>query len=112
MEPDVPAAFAVSPLPAAGIEVRVNFGILAGREATPAEIESLARTLLAIVPSASIVSEQRHEVGDGREAVVHQVRVEVPAADSDAATAALQEQLVAAAGVWAQVCADARHAEI
>ena len=61
-----------------GIEVRVNFGVFAGRHATPAEIDELALALRESVPSFAILSEERHEFGDGVEASVHQVVVEVP----------------------------------
>ncbi|MDX6504029.1 MAG: hypothetical protein QOE29_1154, partial [Gaiellaceae bacterium] len=41
------------------LEVRINFGIFAGRQATPAEIDDLARTLLPLLDQVTIVSEQR-----------------------------------------------------
>src|SRR5215470_10109322 len=61
-----------------GIEVRVNFGVFAGRHATPAEIEELALALRESLTSFAIVSEERHEFGESVEAAVHQVVVEVP----------------------------------
>lgn len=61
-----------------GIEIRVNFGVFAGRHATPAEIDELALALRELAPSFAIVSENRHEFGDAVEASVHQVVVEVP----------------------------------
>ena len=61
-----------------GIEIRVNFGVFAGRHATPAEIDELAMALREHAPSFAIVSEERHEFGDAVEASVHQVVVEVP----------------------------------
>ena len=36
-----------------GIEVRVNFGVFAGRHATPAEIDELASTLRELVRGSS-----------------------------------------------------------
>jgi hypothetical protein len=42
--------------------VQINFGVFAGRQATPAEIDSLAQGLLPIVGGLSIVAEQRHEI--------------------------------------------------
>ena len=59
------------------VEVRVNFGMLAGREATPAEIDDLAAVLLNAAPQVSIISEQRHEIGPDVEASLHQVRIEL-----------------------------------
>ena len=72
-----------------GLEVRVNFGIFAGRPATAAEIDELAQALLTKVGEVSIVAEERHEVGEDSEASLHQVRVEVdpeyiPADEHDA----------------------------
>jgi len=109
---DVPLAFAhVEPY---GVEIRVNFGVFAGREATPAELDDLARALMHDVGSVSIVSEQRHEVGHGVEASVHQVRVEI---DVDALPPAgpgrddVVERLVAAASGWAHACIEERAVE-
>ena len=45
-----------------GIEVRVNFGLFAGRHATPAEIDDLAASLRELVPEFAIVAEERHEL--------------------------------------------------
>ena len=39
-------AFVADPLARPALEVRVNFGIFAGREVTAAEIDELARVLL------------------------------------------------------------------
>src|SRR5213083_1048064 len=60
-----------------GLEIRVNFGVFAGREATPAEIDELAADLLDKVGEMSIVAEARHEIGHHSEASLHQVRIEV-----------------------------------
>ena len=65
-----------------GIEVRVNFGVFAGRHASPAEIDELAATLRQLVPAFAILAEERHEFADSIEAKVHQVVVEVPREDA------------------------------
>jgi len=102
---EAPLAFAqVEPY---GVEIRVNFGVFAGREATPAELDDLARALMYDVGSVTIVSEQRHEVGPAVEASVHQVRIEL---DPDALPAAgperdeTIERLLGAASGWARAC--------
>ena len=105
-----PVAFAVRRSEPPAIEIRINFGILAGREASPAEIDALGRALLAIVPDVSIVSEQHYEIGHGHEAVVHLVKIELDG--REAPDAGVEEQLVAAAADWAEACAEARHAEL
>jgi len=98
-----------------GLEIRVNFGIFAGRGATPAEIDVLAQALLTKVGEVSIVSERRHEIGEGSEASLHQVRVEVdpsyiPEDEHDADV--LAGRIVEAAETWARECVADRHAEI
>ena len=57
-----------------GLEVRVNFGIFAGRPVTPAEIDELARYLLDEVGAVTIVAEDRHELDPMLETSVHMVR--------------------------------------
>jgi len=115
MDFDTPIAFATNGRATPAIQIRINFGILAGREATPAEIDTLARSLLRIVRDVSVIAEQHYEIGHGREAVVHLINVEVdlrdlrdPAADVGDVTA----QLIEAATLWAEACAEARHAEV
>jgi hypothetical protein len=92
-----------------GIEIRVNFGVFAGRHATPAEIDELALALREFAPSFAIVSEERHEFGDAVEASVHQVVVEVPQEVAGEERALLAEQIVFAANGWALECIASRH---
>ena len=97
------------------LEIRVNFGVFAGREATPAELDELARELLTIVDRVSLVSEQRYEVGRETEAALHQVRIEVSAdvlPRRAGERASVDERLVEAAGRWAETCIADRHAEV
>jgi hypothetical protein len=98
-----------------GLEVRVNFGIFAGRAATAAEIDDLAQALLTKVGEVSIVAEERHEIGEDSEASLHQVRIEVdpeyvPEDEHDADV--LAGRIVEAADSWARNCLADRHAEI
>jgi hypothetical protein len=107
-----PVAFPAKP-DSPAIQIHVNFGILAGREATPAEIEELARTLTELVEPVTIVSEQHYEVGRGHEAVVHLVRIQVDdGALADADLQELSRRLVDAAARWAERCAAERHADL
>src|SRR5438105_14654049 len=76
---DPALAFVVERPDPPGIEVRVNFGVFAGRAATPAEIDELAAALLPKVGEVSIVAEQRHEIGPEAEASLNQVQIEVAA---------------------------------
>lgn len=98
-----------------GLEIRVNFGVFAGREATPAEIDELAAGLLPELHDVSIVSEQRHEIGEDVEASLHQVRIEVdedhlPADESMRDD--LADRLLETAERWALACIAERHAEV
>lgn len=98
-----------------GLEIRVNFGIFAGREATQAEIEELGSALLPEIGTAEISSENRYEIGPDSEAEVHQVRIEVPNDTlpvDDFLIGELAGRLVAIAERWAQGCIAERHAEV
>ena len=92
-----------------GIEVRVNFGLFAGRHATPAEIDDLAASLRELVPEFAIVAEERHEFAGSVEAKVHQVVVEVPRDSASAEPDFLAGQIVHAANGWALDCIASRH---
>jgi hypothetical protein len=92
-----------------GIEVRVNFGVFAGRHATPAEIDELALGLRPLAPEFAIVAEERHEFGDAAEASVHQVVVEVPREHAGHRADVLAEQIVLTANGWALECIASRH---
>ena len=99
-----------------GLEIRVNFGVFAGRDATSAELEDLGSLLVPEAGAASIVAEERHEMSDdGVEVVLHQVRVAIPSdqvpSDRDARKA-LCEQLVGLCEIWARRCIHERHADI
>jgi hypothetical protein len=90
------------------LDVRVNFGIFTGRAPTPAEIDRLAEWLLDIVEAVTIVSEERHEIGGGAEAAVHQVRVELASAAVVPYPAEerreLEDRLLARCDYWVREC--------
>ena len=92
-----------------GIEIRVNFGVFAGRHATPAEIDELALALRDLASSFAIVSENRHEFADAVEASVHQVVVEIPHEFAGEEPELLAERIVFAANGWALECIASRH---
>jgi hypothetical protein len=104
---DPTMAFAVHQHATPAIEVRVNFGVFAGRDATPAEIERLATWLLDEVGEVSIISEERHEIDSEVEASVHLVRIEV-AADRvpgiGPARDELERKILERAEHWAHLC--------
>ena len=104
---ELPIAFpSTSPEPSA-LEVRVNFGVFAGRQATPAEIDELAAWLLDEVGVVTIVAEERHVLDARLETSVHLVRIELGAAqvpDNDLDRRRLEHKLVERAEHWARNC--------
>ena len=108
-------AFAVHDHDTPAIEVRVNFGVFAGRDATAAEIDRLAAWLLDEVGEVSIISERRHEIDSNVEASVHQVRIEL-ASDrvpgEGAARDELELRIIERAEHWARLCVAERHIDI
>jgi hypothetical protein len=108
-------AFCVREAEPPGVEVRVNFGVFAGRSATPAEIDELAKALLPKVGEVAIVAERRHEIGEDSEASLNQVRIEVAPdqlPDDEREFDMLCGRLVEAAEHWANSCIAERHAEV
>jgi hypothetical protein len=100
-------AFVAAPPRVPGIEVRINFGVFAGRDVTPAEIDDLAGYLLDEVEAVTIVAEHRHELDPKLETSVHLVRIElaenhVPTNDLDRRR--LERTLVERAEHWARSC--------
>ena len=86
-------------------DIRVNFGVFAGRDATRAEIDDLAKDLLDEVAAVTIVAEQRTVADREMEASIHQIRIELePEADP--------QRPLQIASRWAEACVAERHAEI
>jgi hypothetical protein len=107
-------AFPVDQEPA-GLEILINFGVFAGRDATTAELEELGKLLVPEAGEVSIVGEQRHEIAEEAEVLVHQVRVSVAPENVPTESAerkALCEKLVGLAEIWARQCIRERHAEM
>jgi hypothetical protein len=106
MDPAI--AFRVPPHDEPVIEVRVNFGMYAGRNASPAEIDDLARSLREDTPLFAITVEERHEFGNDRETSLRQVviTIEQQAAGDD--PDALAKRIVTTAEAWATACIAAR----
>jgi hypothetical protein len=90
------------------LRIRVNFGVFAGRSATPAELDELGSALLEQVGQVSIVAEDRHEMSPESEAAVYQVRVDLPTGEENPT---LEQRLVDLAERWARSCVAERHTE-
>jgi hypothetical protein len=80
-----------------GTQVVVNFGVHAGREATPAEVERLGTELLAQADPVDVICENRYRFDSEMAASVYQVRVETGSATAP-------ESLVEAVEQWARDC--------
>ena len=78
---DTTTAF-VRPSAEGHVEVVVNFGLVSGREATLAEVDRLARRLVAVAGHVQADAVRRHDMGPDTEAIVHQVVVRVAAPSS------------------------------
>lgn len=114
MQVEQAIAFVVEQEPS-GLEIRVNFGVFAGRDATTAELEELGQLLVPEAGEVSIVGEERHEVAEEVEVVLHQVRIAISperVPDDPAERKAFCQRLVTLAEIWTRRCIEARHAEI
>jgi hypothetical protein len=88
--------------------------MFAGRPATRAEIDRLARWLLDEIGEVSIISEERHEFDSSVEAAVHQVRVELTSGvpHDPLERTALEERILERADYWARQCVADRRSPI
>lgn len=94
--------------PEIALAVRVNFGVFAGRNATQAEIEELARRLRSEVESFAIVAEERHEFGGDREASLRQVVIEIGPEQAGYDVDELCDRVLRIADGWATTCIQSR----
>ena len=108
-------AFSVRTPEPPGLEIRVNFGMFAGREVTAAEVLELGAALLPEIGHAEISAETRYEIGPDSQADVHQVRIAIPQAAlpvDDYLIGELSGRLVGIAERWARESIAARHVEV
>jgi hypothetical protein len=89
-------------------EIRINFGVFAGREVTSAEIEELARSLHERIERFTIVAEHRFEFGNDVEASVHLIRV----CPDEQVEGELRGRLLEICERWAEACVAERHVEV
>jgi len=114
MQVEETIAFVVEQEPS-GLEIRINFGVFAGRDATTAELEELGRLLVPEAGEVTIIGEERHDLTEDVEVVVHQVRVAIApdvVPGERAERKQFCERLVTLAEIWARQCINERHAEI
>jgi hypothetical protein len=99
----------------AAMEICVNFGLFAGRDVTGWEIERLGTWLLDEVDALTAISEQRHEIGRTGGGAIHQVRVEIAAAqmpETGPERRQLEQRIVERVDHWARVCIAERHGQL
>jgi hypothetical protein len=101
---DPPVAFRVRGPEEGACTVRVNFGLYAGRNASQAEIEDLARSLSTVLDSFAIVAEERHEFGGSVETAIRQTVIEIPEDGAADNVDVLCQRVVAGAEAWAADC--------
>jgi hypothetical protein len=75
VEPEVVISWDTSP--AVAMSFLVNFGVFAGRDVSPLELERLGSALLGIVDGVTLVSEHRRELTAGSSIDLHQLRVAI-----------------------------------
>ena len=115
MAGELPIAFTATASEPPSLEIRVNFGVFAGREATPAELDEIGRLVTAETGHVTIVSEHRHELGGHTETSLHQVRVEIPWSVLPLDVVELgsvRNRLVEVCEEWARSCIEDRHADV
>jgi hypothetical protein len=97
-------AFRVRDREIPALEVRVNFGVFAGRNATQAEIDDLAGELNEEVASFAILAEERHEFANSVESSVRQIVIEVSPDFAGSDVDELCERVMSRAERWAAAC--------
>jgi hypothetical protein len=97
-------AFRVRDREAPALEVRVNFGVFAGRNATQAEIDDLAGGLNEEVGVFAILAEERHEFANNVESSVRQIVIEIPSDYARTDLDNLCERVMERAEQWAAAC--------
>ena len=105
---DPAIAFRVPPHEGPALEVRVNFGVYAGRSATAAEIDDLAHLLRAEVSTFTVIAGARHEFGNDVEASLHLVVIEIERQNADDLSDETCERIVDLADRWATACITTR----
>src|ERR1700681_2419646 len=101
-------AFRVRDRESPALEVRVNFGVFAGRNATQAEIDDLAGVLNEEVASFAILAEERHEFANDVESSVRQIVIEISPEYAGSDIDELGGRIMLRAEQWAEACIHAR----
>jgi hypothetical protein len=106
---DAPAAFVLEPVEPLPLQIRVNFGIFTGRDATRPELERLASRVLERTGSTSVIAQQRYVSSPEQTACLHEVLIEVPPDGIERSgfeLETLEELLLADARTWLEECVE------
>lgn len=109
MATDPPLAVPLDPFTRPALAVLVNFGVATGRDPSREEIDELARELRRHVRTSTITAEQRYEVGEQVEILLHEVRIEVPddvVEEMDEDALAVRARILDVASAWAARCVE------
>ena len=104
---DPPVAFVLEPVEPLPLQIRVNFGIYTGRDATRPELERLASRVLERTGTVSVIGQQRYVAGLEQMVCLHEVLIEVAPDGIERAgydLETLHELLLADARNWLEEC--------
>ena len=97
------------------LELTVNFGIFAGREAFRDDVDRLGEALLALVSGVTLFAGRRYEFAPGAaEVAAYEVEIGFPTfilPTEPAEHEALVDKLLETVGLWARDCAASPPAE-
>ncbi len=96
------------------LELTVNFGIFAGREAFRDDVDRLGEALLALVSGVTLFAGRRYEFAPGAaEVAAYEVEIRFPTfiLPTELAEHALVDKLLETVGLWARDCAASPPAE-
>jgi hypothetical protein len=97
------------------LELTVNFGIFAGREAFRDDVDRLGEALLALVSGVTLFAGRRYEFAPGAaEVAAYEVEIRFPTfilPTEPAEHEALVDKLLETVGLWARDCAASPPAE-
>ncbi|MDP9285803.1 MAG: hypothetical protein M3P41_12760 [Actinomycetota bacterium] len=97
------------------LELTVSFGILAGREASRADVDSLGEALLALVSGVTLFAGRGYEFARGAvEVASYEIKIRFPTfilPTEPAEHEALVDKLLETVSLWARDCAASPPAE-
>jgi hypothetical protein len=91
------------------LELTVNFGVFAGRDASRDDVDKLGEALLHLVSGVTLFAGRRYEFARGAaEVAAYEIKIQFPDSmlpSEPAEHEALTDKLLAAVDQWARACA-------